>query len=299
MSTNECGCCGRPTPDGYACAACGIEKPQRHLGEIGDLLPVALDVAYGQTARTQTGGGGGGGEPRLELNLSAKARLDKVGNALTTWTRHIAEERGLREPTAGTYSVYAMSDDPIEFAAQWLDEHCEWMRHRAEVDEFVRDVAECAAVMRGLAAGPRERVYLGPCGAPRLDELTVIDPVTGEPVQRPVEVACDTPLYGRLGASKATCRTCGAEHVPDQRIQERAELAGQYTYTAAEIADAYPALRANTITKWHGRGLLVNHGTEGRPLYDVAEVLQVAETADLQERRKIRQRVALGAGTGA
>jgi hypothetical protein len=211
--------------------------------------------------------------------------------------------------------------DPIAEAVEFLAKHLEYARHSPWVDEMVRDLAECAAVMRGLAAGPRERVYLGPCGAPvpqpaeGVPDLPCCVATTcephgspcchhGDPVECPADpyvgdVPCETPLYGRLGASKATCRTCGAEHVPDQCIQERVELAGQYTYTAAEIADAYPALRANTITKWYGRGLLVNHGTEGRPLYDVAEVLQVAETADLQERRKIRQRVALGAGTGA
>lgn len=299
MTTNTCvrDACGRPTPDGVACPAC-MQRTREHLATIGELLPVALDVAYGQTARTQTGGSGGG-EPRLELNLTAKARLDAVGNALTTWARAIAEERGVQVP----------GGDPIMAASAWLSAHCEWMRHRAEVDEFMRDVAECAAVMRGIAAGPRERVFLGPCGAPVPQPpegepglpccvATCCEPHGGDccshddPVDCPadpyvLDVPCDTPLYGQLGASKATCRTCGAEHNPDQRIRERQDLAHSYTYTAAEIEHAYGGvILASTIRQWRKRGLLPVHGeADGKRLYAIGEVLTLVATTKERQRR--------------
>ncbi len=88
--------CGRPLPDqAYACMECGITAPTRQLTEILDLLPAATDVAYGQTSSRPAIGGGAYG-PREELRLTAKDRLDKVGNALTTLARMVAEERGVR-----------------------------------------------------------------------------------------------------------------------------------------------------------------------------------------------------------
>jgi hypothetical protein len=180
---------------------------------------------------------------------------------------------------------------------------------------MVREIGDCVQAMRDVTRRRPERIYLGPCGATMFSETDGC-PVDCECHNGPQYACtepggcgssgcgratgqCDARLYGRLGTTWATCRTCGARHDIDQRIAERSELAGQYRYTAAEIADAYPALRANTITKWHGRGLLTNHGDEGRPLYDVAEVLKVADSADQRHRQAIERRVAQGAGMGA
>jgi hypothetical protein len=288
--TNICVCgCGRVLIDGYAHHHC-MERTREHLATIGELLPVALDVAYGQTARSQTGGSGGGAEPRLELSLAAKARLDAVGNALTTWARHVAEERGVPVP----------GGDPIMAASAWLAAHCEWMRHRAEVAEFVADVETAARVIRGLASGPRERIYLGPCEvefeqescAIRRDNLCqqVADDLDRcEPGACAATVrTCDGSVYGRLGAPKATCKTCEAEYDQDQRIRERAELAHSYTYTAAEIEHAYGGvILASTIRQWRKRGLLTVHGeADGKRLYAIGEVLQVAATTKERQRRQ-------------
>jgi hypothetical protein len=275
-STNTCVCgCGRVLIDGYAHHHC-MERTREHLATIGELLPVALDVAYGQTARSQTGGSGGGAEPRLELNLAAKARLDAVGNALTTWARHVAEERGVQVP----------GGDPIMAASAWLSAHCEWMRHRAEIAEFVTDIEAAARVIRSVTSRARERIYLGPCGA------LVLTPEPWEP-GTPASTECAEPLYGRLGASKATCK-CGAEHGVDQRIAERTALAHSYRYTAAEIEQAYGgAIPASTIRSWRKRGVITAHEQDGKRYYEVAEVLRLAATA--RERQQRRENAEMGA----
>ncbi len=93
MTANECVRCERPTPNGYACSPC-TEKARRHLAEIVELLPVALDVAYGQTSGGPAIGGGTYG-PRVQLNLMAKAGLGRVEHELVTLARMVAEERGV------------------------------------------------------------------------------------------------------------------------------------------------------------------------------------------------------------
>jgi hypothetical protein len=275
-------CRDRPAHGAYGCTVC-LERARRLLGEIGDMTQAALDVAQRQAVR---GGGGGSGKPgsSLPIDLGAMARYDAVKAELGTWARHVAEERGvnLAEINAGGLTmlsrdsvrvdqVQGLTDD-LSGICTWLADHCEWLRHRREVDEFVRDVGLAASIIRGLASGPRERIYLGPCGAYLLNEDSA---------------QCEEPLYGRLGAGKATCRTCGAQHGVDQRIQERHDLAHSYTYTAAEIEHAYGGvILASTIRQWRKRGLLTVHGeADGRRLYAIGEVLQVAATAKERQRR--------------
>lgn len=98
MTTPTCVRCGRPTPDGYADVHCGVDRPRQLLAEITDMLPAARDVAQRQARRG--GGGGASGKPgsTLPIDLGATARLDAVTNTLTTWARHIAEERGVLLP---------------------------------------------------------------------------------------------------------------------------------------------------------------------------------------------------------
>jgi hypothetical protein len=140
--------------------------------------------------------------------------------------------------------------DRIVTLARWLDGQLEWMRHRAEVDEFLGDVERCARVVRGLARGPAEQKYLGPCGAPtptvsRLDgEGLVMD---GPP--------CEGDVYGPRGGSRGSCRSCGAEVAQSER---EAWLDGEVrsrAFRIAHIADAY-AVKDNTISQWHARGKL-------------------------------------------
>jgi hypothetical protein len=269
MSAPLCVVCTRPTADGYACMACGVDRPRAQLAEIADMTPAARDVAHRANRRA---GGGGSGKPgsSLPLDLGATARLDAVHAVVAGWARHIGETRGVPQPWVRPAGAPAI--DPIVTLARWLDGHLEWMRHRQEADEFLRDVGECARIVRGLARGPAEQKYLGPCGA-----LLLIEGVEGP-------WPCEGDVYGIRGASRARCRDCGAEVAQEDR---EAWLDGEvrsHAFRAVHIADAY-GVNVNTIRTWHARGLLTAHGEDrdGRPLFNVGEVLDMFR--DLAVRR--------------
>jgi len=93
MTDNLCVCCGRPIQDGYACSSC-TNRAAADLRQVIDLIPAARDVAHGLVRR---GGGAASGKPGSQPpgDLDAMERLGAVGNTLTTWARHISEERGI------------------------------------------------------------------------------------------------------------------------------------------------------------------------------------------------------------
>lgn len=287
MSQNECVICGRPSPDGYADVACAVDRPRQLLAEICDMLPAATDVAHRQARHGTSAGGHGKPGSALPLDLGATARLDAVGNQLGTWARHVAEERGVTVPGDG---------EPTLVAARWLADHCEWLRHREECPEFLGDVEACARIVRGIARGPAERVYLGPCGAAWTD---------WNPDGTPLEAGyCDGDVYGLPDGDTGRCRECGAEVDQGERQKWLTAEVRQRAYRASELEHAY-GLNSATVRKWAERGLIVAHGRDGqgRPLYLLGEVLDLAasEAARREQARQKRERrrAAQTAGMGA
>lgn len=248
----------------YGCTACATRTAER-LATVADLASAARAVAAGLTRRgTAVGGSGGGG--RLPFDLGATARLDAAQNAITTWARHVAGERGHQLPVAG---------DPLEAGARWLVPHVEWLRHRAEVVEFDRDVAAVARVIAATIDGPGDRRWLGQCGAATDD---------GD---------CPTDLHARADAATATCRTCGTTAVVATRRAELGRLVRGYSYSASEIAAAYPHVKATRVRKWAERGRIVATGEyDGRPVYDLGEVLDRAAIEDARRAALAAKRAA-------
>jgi hypothetical protein len=233
--TNTCVICTRPTPDGYACVADAVERPRQLLAEITDMLPAALDVAHRQ-ARHGTGGGTSG-KPgsALPLNLGATARLDGVRTALTTWARHVAEERGVTVPTG--------PQDPTHVAARWMAAHCEWMRHRPEAEQWITDVHKAHRIVRGIAEPGQHRVIVGLCD-------------------------CGKTLYAVTGRQTVTCPDCELTwDVDDSRDALRGHLDDRLV-TAAEAAhlagfldtDRSAVQIRKLVNKWSERGQLAKHG---------------------------------------
>jgi hypothetical protein len=234
-SQNECVICDRPTPDGYACVACAVDRPRQLLAEITDMLGAATDVAHRQ-ARHGTGGGASG-KPgsALPLDLGATARLDAVRTALTTWARHVAEERGVTVPTG--------PQDPIHVAARWMAAHCEWMRHRPEAEQWITDVHKAHRVIRGIAEPGQHRVIVGLCD-------------------------CGKTLYAVAGRQTVTCKDCELTwDVDDSRDALRGHLDDRLV-TAAEAAhlagfldtDRSAVQIRKLVNKWSERGQLAKHG---------------------------------------
>jgi hypothetical protein len=236
-SANECVICTRPTPDGWACVACAVDRPRQLLAEITDMLPAALDVAHRQ-ARHGTGGGTSG-KPgsALPLDLHPAAGLDAVQNALTTWARHIAGERG-RPNWDGTENPNLTIR-----AANYLAAHCEWMRHRPEVEEFLTDIKAAHRIVRGIAEPGQHRVIVGLCD-------------------------CGKTLYAVVGRQTVTCKNCELTwDVDDSRDTLRGHLDDRLV-TAAEAAhlagfldtDRSAVQIRKLVNKWSERGVLSKHG---------------------------------------
>lgn len=264
--TQTCVRCRSEMPDqAYADTRC-TRQAERQLAELVDMTPAARDVAHGQARRGTGGGSSGKPGSRLPIDLRSSSRLDAVETQLVGWVRHICAERGMPLPDAGC------ADDLIVELAEWLPAHLEWMRHRVYVEEFLVDVEACARVVRGIARGPVDQRYLGPCGALILPESNE----NGSAEESEAE-ECTGDVYGPQGGSTGSCRTCGAKVSQDER---RAWLDGevrQRAYRASEIEDAY-GVKAHTIRMWAARGLIAEHGrdTRERPLYLLGEVLDLA-----------------------
>jgi hypothetical protein len=184
--------------------------------------------------------------------------------------------------------------DPIITAAQFLHAQLDWCRHATDEQGgayaagVFAEIGDCASRMRSLVEGPAAQRYLGPCGAEGvwLDDGSTIEPRT-----------CDGDVYGRAGADKGRCRTCGAEVSQDERRAWLDSEVRLHTYTVVEIAEAYP-IKANTIRQWLSRGLLVAHGElNGRALLNLGEVLDLAagDAARREEARAERARRREGA----
>lgn len=216
--------------------------------------------------------------------------------------------------------------DPIIAAAQFLLAQLDWCRHATDeqggayaVGVFA-EIGDCAGRMRSLVEGPAAQRYLGPCGASLCAStyegwtcvLTHEHPTRhtagdggvrngatwmsyGEP--EPPRT-CEGDVYGRPGADKGRCKTCGAQVSQDERRAWLDDTVRQYAYTAREIADAY-RINVKTIRSWADRGLLAEHGRDrdGRPLHNLGEVLELAagDAARREEARAERARRREGA----
>lgn len=98
--------------------------------------------------------------------------------------------------------------------------------------------------------------------------------------------ACGTDLYARATAVTVTCQGCGTPWDVGQRLDWLDGQARQCAYTPAEIEGAY-GVRADLIRKWASRNRLAlrGHDRMGRPLYRLAEVLELATRVDSKRER--------------
>ncbi|MEV6633890.1 hypothetical protein AB0M54_24375 [Actinoplanes sp. NPDC051470] len=141
--------------------------------------------------------------------------------------------------------------DPIVVAARFIADNLEWLRHRPEAAEVLADVDAALRVVRGLARGPAEQKYLGPCGA------LVLTPEPWEP-GTPSSATCEGDVYAPRGGSRGRCRLCGAEVASREREAWLDGRVRQEAFRAYEIADAY-GLRENTIRVHAHRGQLKSY----------------------------------------
>jgi hypothetical protein len=197
--------------------------------------------------------------------------------------------------------------DPLIAAAQFLVTQLDWLRHATDEQggpyaaSVFAEIRDCASRMRAVVEGPADRRYLGPCGAElgpnncpvhkqrmclsmtegyaRCDE--------GECVHSDAQT-CEGDVYARDGAATGRCNTCKTEYQQAERQDWIDTLRRDWLYHASEITEAYPEIKANTVSKWYSRGLLASHGEHnGGPLFKVGEVLDLA-AGDKARREEIR-----------
>jgi hypothetical protein len=293
VTGTDCVRCARPTPDGFACVTCRDRILCDLLGDdsrddrpgLVDTAPAARDIAQGQASGHGEGGASGKPESRLPLDLAVTAKLDAVQGEMTTWARHVAEER-----YSGPQG--RVGEDPIVVAARYLAANVEWLRHRPSVDEAYAAIEACARVVRGIVRGPAAQRFLGPCGAERKHEDGCSPPLCGDGYDELVGVVecdcwchraetatCEGDVYARDGGSTGRCRTCGAEvSTAERQAWLDAEVRSR-AFTAKDIADAY-GINVKTIRSW---------GTERQARYDHSGTLvQAPRAAKLREHGRDR-----------
>lgn len=146
--------------------------------------------------------------------------------------------------------------DPIIAAARFLQAHLDWLRHRSatEIQECFADIAAAARVVAGIARGPQEQRYLGPCGALLIENYQRTE-TEGWIDESGTMRTCDGDVYGRAGAEKGVCRTCGATVDQAERRAWLDSEVRQRAFTRSDIEDAY-GIKANTVTTWWIRAKL-------------------------------------------
>lgn len=178
--------------------------------------------------------------------------------------------------------------DPLIAAAQFLVTQLDWLRHATDemggpyAAGVFAEIRDCASRMRAVVEGPADRRYLGPCGAEHCPEYGIGDHDCVE------HGLCEGDVYARHGASAGRCNTCKTEYQRAERQDWIDTLRRDWLYHASEITEAYPEIKANTVSKWYSRGLLASHGEHnGGPLFKVGEVLDLA-AGDKARREEIR-----------
>lgn len=267
MTAPLCVRCGRPTPDGYGCEACGRELAGVLLTASGHADDAEAVVA--RQARYGAGGRGGRGEP-LPVDLTAATRLALVSNAVTTWARHVIDESGATMPR---YRPVAGPGCPIGWcghgscaairrgrrpsvlgeAAGWLATKVDWIRKRPEAAEAFTDLHHACAQLARLVDRPPDKDLVGMCD-------------------------CGKVLYAPRGKVEVQCpeTTCGLRwNVEQSRNILRRSLDGKLV-TAAEAARLAQYLDTDRtqdqirklINAWSSRALIEAHGEiEGEPTF--------------------------------
>jgi hypothetical protein len=193
--------------------------------------------------------------------------------------------------------------DPIATLATWIAGHVEWMRHRQEADEFLTAVDACTRVVRGIARGPSEQRFLGPCGA-------ILEAI-GTDDGRLVTITCDGDVYAYRGAKTGRCRTCGAEVATAERQAWLDELVRDRAFYDTEIADA-TGINIKTIREWatdrpasrNSAGKLTRsaspaklqahtHDRDGKPLYLMGAVVDIAAEVALRRHERHQRRTSV------
>lgn len=249
----DCVRCNRPVADtGFACHSCATGLAVALLRAATQSREIVVTVAR----LDRIGTGGGSTVVPLAFAWDASVAARSVYNTVVTWTRHIAHERGGGIPTDRRVIAWLM----------WLAGQVGWLRMQPYADEAFDELHYAVTLLRRTIDLPPALWYAGTCWAAD-DEGT----------------RCAADLYAHSRADVIICRQCGTPHDAAYRKQWLLNQARDQLGHAGLLATALAALgievRANTISQWHHRGLILDHGRNPRgwPVYRVGDVLDLAE----------------------
>lgn len=273
MTAHQCPC-GQPAPDSSLCTGC-VRKITSHLADVPTLV-AELDTQLARQARA-----GGTAVPRedpdpmppgwhdpdtlaiashpLPFHMGASEALDVLRSVLVGWTRDITPD----------------PDDQPEDALQALAEHLAahpWRTHPA-ADEFLDELSWTIERIRVTIDWPPDWRYLGPCGAIDLDGNE-----------------CEGDVYAI--AETTECRTCGATHQQDERIQWLHDMASDQLVTASEAAKVLK-IKPDLVRSWAHRKRITarGHDRAGRPTYRFGDCRKLAAGMAPNVERKGRKGV--------
>lgn len=287
--TNECPICERPIVDtGVLCHEC------THTLR-GNLIHVArlhhqIDITLTRRDRIDDPGATSAAGP-LPFSQKAREATFVVGNVITTWARHVMDERGTTLPdqrpparTLGPDCRYRHCGhescdqvrrpvppdaDPTVRAALWLSTQADWIRHRPEAEQVADEIADAAQLLTHTIDRMPPRRYVGPCDL------------------------CGADMYAHPWASEVRCpKGCDLTYSIEERRTMLLDKVEDQLDTAATLARALTDLgqpiQSARIRQWSSRGRLIAKGTDdaGRPLYAVRDVQDLLRE---DERRRAKR----------
>lgn len=266
--------CGRLIHDqAYVCGVCETRLA-------ADLARVALVAGEATTTIARQARMGSGGrrtepDPPLPVNLAAAADHDAAVNTLTTWARHVAEERGTLLPAVrlapcahvscherrirvsqGPTCLGEPPESPTVVLTTWLAGQLQWLRHRPEADEAYDELGDACRVLVRVVDRAPDRIIVGQC-------------------------PCDSYLYAVRGAAQVRCGSCGTSYAVDETRDLLRRSLDQSLFTAAEIATLVTYLglerkreaTRKLINQWATRSLIVVHDYRGESAFRFGEVV--------------------------
>ncbi|MGC5019028.1 hypothetical protein [Micromonospora sp. DT47] len=299
--TTTCDLCGKPLPDtAYVCPRCA-NRTAEQLAAVWDVAgEVEVTVArlarysdrHGRTLPDDDPDGrpdGGLKVTPLPFDPSARNRGNDAGNTITTWARHVAEERGggpvrpgpvigplCRSGAGCRHQTCALIRSrsvphPIARAAEYLLGHLGWLRHRPEAEEAFDELGDACRTLVQVVDAPPPLWYAGPCYTQGDDQV------------------CREELYARTDDGTVKCPACKTRHSVTERrlwlLREADDVLAHASLLAAALTVLDRPVTASMVRNYADRGRITAHGVDerGRPLYRVREVRAVV--ADVAYRR--------------
>lgn len=277
--------CGRPVVNAFLCPGC-LARLEQLLSELPAELR-DLDVTITRQANAgrpeSTSHGKPGTTVLYDPDDTASKVADQARNGLSSWVRHLCEQRGLRPPLIRTTPAMAL----------WLTAH---------VNSIGQDEAagDCYDAMRALRSAIRHAIdnltrrWAGPCTA----KILVADIISYDThlALGEVRTECGADLRTRPGAKIIRCEACGAEYDPVERLRwilaKSREHHGTARFCANALTDAGYHVTVKQIGDLARRGRLISyrdstseydrHG-DPVPLYLLGDLIDFLD----RDRRKV------------